>query len=577
MSFASVYPPTSPIAIARRALGSADYATAEVAVRSALEDDETNSPDRAEAGLLLGRVLARTGRPDECVAALRSAIESEEKAAPPPAEVRFDLRRELGQALWAQKQKEEASRWFLAALDVRPNAPEDAEARRLILDLELLTLVGSGEVDRAAEYAFGMVDAMLAHGLSDDDWRRVLEILGGLSELKSTEVGSRIVAWFEAAEAHCKGADDVQDGTEAQRDDALASLVKYAQGMNGTHPRELDEADVRELERQFELAWALMDSRQLVDWLGDASGPFYVARTGWKSVLTLWRRVFDRADRYVGCAGSPAWDELTDAARHLTGWSHEIGDFSAAAHLRRLVFEADRSLGYDFSTAISGRALAHTLLAAGHPDEALHVLDDATEYRQPDRYADVALGAWARRLRADILAAMGDPAGAEALIREQLEVDALKHGEDSALVGWDALRLAELLAEMGRTPEATELLTRAAAAPEEDFDSLPGRREWGHLVRRLRLGKLRLKLEGGPGAVRELLSVAEEAAEMLGRGNALEAEALTEWAVAAIAAGVRDASVEEAAARALRIQRHLRSPEHPKAVRAAEAVQLVGA
>lgn len=576
MSPASVYPSASPIAAARRALGSADYATAESVARRALEYDAP-AADRAEAGLLLGRVLARTGRPDECVAALRSAIESEEKAAPPSAEVRFDLRRELGQALWAQNRQEEASRWFLAALDVRPDAPEDAEARRLILDLELLTLVGSGEVDRAAEYALDAVDAMLAHGLTDDDWHRVLEILGGLSGLKSTEVDSRIVAWFEAAEAHCTRADDAEDGTEAQRDDALASVVEYAQGLKQAHPRDLGEADVRELEQQFELAWTLMESRQLVDWLGDASGRFYLARTGWKSVLTLWRRVFERADRYVGCAGSPAWDELTDAARHLTGWCHEIGDLSAAAHLRRLVFEADRSLGHDFSTAISGRALAQTLLAAGHPGEALRVLDEATEYRQRDRSAGVALGAWARRLRADILAATGDLAGAEVLIRDQMQVDALEHGEDSALVGWDALRLAELLADMGRTPEAAELLARAVAAPEEDVDSLPGNREWAHLVRRLRLGKLRLKLEEGQQAVEELFSVAQEAAELLGCGHALEAEALTEWAVAACGIGIHDVSVEEAAARALRIQRHLRNSEHPKAIRAAEVVQLVGA
>lgn len=576
MSPASAYPSSSPIAAIRRSLGSADYASAEAAARRAIEDDGTTSTDRVEAGLLLGRVLARTGRPDECIAALRSAIESEVEAVPPTAEVRFDLRRELGQALWAQKQKEEASRCFLAALDLRPDAPEDAEARRLILDLELLTIAESAAGDCTVEYAFDVVDAMLARGLSDDDWHRVLEILGELSELKSTQVDPRIVAWFEAAEAHCKSADDVKDGTEAQRDEALASLVEYAQGMKGTHPRELGEADVQELEQRFELAWTLMDSRQLVDWLGDASGPFYLARTGWKSVWTLWRRVFERADRYVGCAGSTAWDELMDAARHLTGWCHEIGDYSAATHLRRLVFEADRSLGYDFSTALSGMALARTLLVGGDPDEALRVLDEATEYRQRDRYADVALVAWARRLRADILAATGDLAGAEALIRDQMQVDALEHGEDSALVGWDALRLAELLADMGRTSEATELLARAVVAPEEDVDSLPGNREWAHLVRRLRLGKLRLKLEEDQQAVEELLSVAHEAVELLGCGNALEAEALTEWAAAATDAGVQDASVEEAAVRALRIQCHLRHPEHPKAVRAAEVVQLVG-
>ncbi|MBN1192732.1 MAG: hypothetical protein JXA36_03435 [Coriobacteriia bacterium] len=577
MYSASVHPPTSPISTTRRALGSADYVTAEAVARRALEDAGTTSTDRVEAGLLLGRVLARTARLDECISTLRTAIESEEEAAPPTVEVRFDLRRELGQALWTQNRKEQASRWFLAALQERPDAPEDAEARRLILELELLTLVGSDQVVRASEHAFEVVETMLAHGLSSNDWRWVLEALSGLAVLEDPEVDPRIVTWLEAAEAHCNGADDAKDGGTARHEAATASLLEYAQELKRTHPRDLDDAHVRELEKQLELAWSLMGTRQLVDWFSDACSPYYLARTGWKSVLALWQRVFDRADRYVGCAGSTAWDELTSAASHLAGWCKVVGDFSAAVRLRRLILDANRSLGHDLSTAISGRALATTLLQGGDADEALRALNEAAEFHQRDRYMNGALDAWARSLRIDILAAMGDLAGAETLNLDQLEADSLEYGEDSSHVGWDALRLAELLADMGRTSEATQLLKRAAAAPEEDVDSVPGDRDYMYLFRRLRLGKLRVKLEACEEAAGELLSVAREAAVLFGYGNAAEAEALTEWAAVASSTGMSGASVEEAAARALRIQCYLRHPEHPKAVRAAEVAHLVGA
>ena len=577
MSIVSTTQTGSLITGVRHALASADYVSAEAVARRALEHEGATSADRAEAGLLLGRALARTGRLDECISMLTAAVDWEDSAGHPETEVRFDLRRELGQAFWSQGQREEASRWFLAALDVRPDAPDDAELRRLILNLELQALAESGETDCKAEYALEIIGGMVARGLPDDDWCRMLGVLSRSDGLKGTRVDSRTTAWIEEAKAHCMGAGDAKDDTSAQRNDTMATLVDYVERLRRTHPRDLEEADVRELERRFELAWKLMETRQLIDWLGDACNPYFLAHTGWKSIVVLWYRVFKRADRLAGCSGSRAWPELAGAARHLAGWCQQVGEFPAAIRLRRLASEASQSLGDDLSTAIGGTALANTLLVSGDPDAALRALDAEAESHQQDPAARAALGAWARRLRGDILAAMGDLRGAEALFREQLDIDSLEYGQDSARVGWDMLRLAELLADMDRSSDARRLLARAAAAPEDDDDSLLGDRERKHIVRRLRLGRLRLKLDESPEALGDLLARAEEAAELLGRGNAFAAEALTEWAAAMVAAGVHDASVESAASRALQTQRLLRHSEHPAVIRAAEVVRLAGA
>lgn len=525
---------------------------------------------------MLGRALARTGRTDECTAALNAAIEQDDDAHPAPPEVRFDLHRDLGQVLWAQGRKEEAARRFITALGVRPNDPEDAEARRLIFDLALGTIEDSPVIEPPSDFALRMVDAIVANGLWIEEWQRTNELVMSAASQQDQTFRGRVREWLETAELRDPGEWLGQPHRSTlSREDETTLLTVYAQRMKSLHPRDLTDADVRELGERFECAWGLMDTRHLVDWLHEASNIFFDASTGWRTALRLWHRVYLRADRLTGCAAT-AWDELTGAASALAIWCQETGELETAVHLRRLVYDADRSAGQHYAAAHSGRVLARTLHGMGGDEQALRVIGEAAEHRREAGIGSGSPDGWARTLRADILTALGDLAGAEALLREQLKADEAKHGEDSSWAGWDALRLAELVYEMGRPSEARELLSQAAMARQYEAVQY-GTREWLDLSRRLRMARLEAKLGDTRPSADALFAVACEAQALLGSGNALEAEALTEAAAVACESGCCDAAVQDAAKRALRIQRRLRHPEHPKTVRAAKVVRLLEA
>ncbi|MGB4594007.1 MAG: hypothetical protein WBI63_09600, partial [Coriobacteriia bacterium] len=395
------------------ALGSADYASAEVYCRRAFEASACGAELHAEAGLLLARTFARTGRMDECITTLEMAGEGLGDPGTSP-DVAFRLHRELGQALWSQNRRAEASRHFVQALGLgRPATDGHAESLRLIKEMELEVLLGTEAADSAIEAVFDVLDQQVSEGLVEGDWRYMLRLLGQLASLGDRVPHDRIAEWLRKAdEAYRSQTDPASVLGMTARLGVLAELNAYAAQMEKTHPHDLAESDVRELERQFELAWTKMDTHQMCDWLERACRPFVLAR-GWKLILSLWRRLFVRADNFVGCSGYRAWEESTQAANALAGWCEMVGELTEADCLLRLVHEGNRSADEDFLAAYSGRRLARSLLWHGDHEQALALLDETQEYRQRDRHACVSSADWGRWLRAEIYAAAGDLAGAE--------------------------------------------------------------------------------------------------------------------------------------------------------------------
>lgn len=558
------------------ALGSADYASAEVYSRRAFEARGSGAELHAEAGLLLARTFARTGRMDECIATLETAGEGLGDPVTSP-DIAFRVHRELGQALWSQSRRVEASRHFVTALGLgRPTTDGHAESLRLIKEMELEVMLGTEATDSAVEAVFDVLDQQVSEGLVEGDWRYMLRLLGQLASLGDRVPHDRIAEWLRKAdEAHRSQTDPASVQGMTARLGVLAELSAYAAQMEKTHPHDLAESDVCELLRRFELAWTEMDTSQACDWLERACRPFVLAR-GWKPILSLWRRLFARADNFVGCSGYRAWGESTQAANALAGWCEMVGELTEADCLLRLVYEGNRSAGEDFLAAYSGRRLARSVLWHGEHEQALALLEESLEYRQRDRYASVSSAEWGRWLRAEIYAAAGDLAGAEGLMRAELDRDMEKYGTESMGVATVRTRLAEHLLVVGRTEEARGLLAWPSALPDDDHRSPqpPGAIEYDRLVHRLRQATLAVRL-GEFRAVDELQFIADDADALLGPGSAVAAEAATEWAAAEWAVGPRDCSLRGAAAAALRAERRLRHSEHPKVLRAREVLRQV--
>ena len=558
------------------ALGSADYASAEVYCRRAFEASACGAELHAEAGLLLARTFARTGRMDECIATLAKVGEGLRAPATSP-DIAFRIHRDLGQALCSQNRRVEASRHFVEALGLgRPTTDGHAESLRLIKEMELEVLLGTEATDSAIEVVFDVLDQQVFEGLTEGDWRYMLRFLGQLASLGDRVPHDRIAEWLRKAdEAYRSETDSASVQGMTARLGVLAKLNAYATQMEKTHPHDLAESDVCELERQFELAWTEMDTHQMCDWLGRACRPFQLAR-GWKPILHLWRRLFVRADDFVGCSAYRAWEELTQAANALAGWCEMVGEPSEADCLLRLVYEGNRSAGEDFLAAYSGRRLARSLLWHGDHGQALALLEETLEYRQRDRCASVSSAEWGRWLRAEICAAAGDLGVAEGLMRAELDRDMENHGAESMGVATVRTRLAEHLLAMGRAEEARSLLAWPSALPDDDHRSPqpPGAVDYDRLLFRLRQATLAVAL-GEFRAVDELQFIADDADALLGPGSAVAAEAATEWAAAEWALGPRDHTVCAAAAAALRAERRLRHSEHPKVRRAREVLRQV--
>ncbi|MGB4593478.1 MAG: hypothetical protein WBI63_06860, partial [Coriobacteriia bacterium] len=208
--------------------------------------------------------------------------------------------------------------------------------------------------------------------------------------------------------------------------------------------------------------------------------------------------------------------------------------------------------------------------------QALALLQESLECRQRDRFASVSSAEWGRWLRAEIYAAAGDLAGAEGLMRAELDRDMEKYGAESMGVAVARTRLAEHLLVVGRTEEARSLLAWPSALPDDDHRSPqpPGAIEYDRLLHRLRQATLAVRL-GEFRAVDELQFIADDADALLGPGSAVAAEAATEWAAAEWAVGPRDRALRAAAAAALRAERRLRHSEHPRVLRAREVLRQV--
>lgn len=558
------------------ALGSADYVTAEVYCRRAFEASACGAELHAEAALLLARTFARTGRMDECIATLEMAGEDLGDPGTSP-DTAFRLHRELGQALWSQHRRIEATEHFMQALILGgPATDGHAESLRLIKETELEVLLGTEATDSAIEAVFDVLDQQVLEGLTEGDWRYMLRLLGQLASLGDRAPHDRIAEWLRRAdEAYRSRTDPASVQGMTARLGVLAKLNAYAAQMEQTHPHDLAESDVRELERQFELAWTEMDTHQMCDWLERACRPFVLAR-GWKPILRLWRRLFVRADNFVGCSTYRAWEESTQAANALAGWCEMVGEPHEAECLLRLVYEGNRSAGEDFLAAYNGRRLARSVLWHGDHEQALALLDETLEYRQRDRHACVSSADWGRWLRAEIYAAAGDLAGAEELMRGELDRDMEKYAVESMGVATIRTRLAEHLLAMGRAEEARSFLAWPGAPTDDDHRSPqpPGAIEYDTLLFRLRQATLAVRL-GEFRAVDELQFIADDADVLLGPGSAVAAEATTEWAAAEWAVGPRDRSLRAAAAAALRAERCLRHSEHPRVLRAREVLRQI--
>lgn len=559
---------------ARLALGSADFAGAEAHCRRALGIPAADASVFAEAGPVLGRALARTGRTDESISALKSALELlDTSGCSVVAGVVFDLRRGLGETLLSQGDTMAAGPRLIEAylLGERLQRTDDTTTlRHLVEDVGIHAFRALGDRDRAAELILSIVEDMLSRGLGDDDWTRALRLIARGSS-SNEAIHQRLVDWWHAADDEYERTHGPDGASALDPSDSRAVLTEFAEEMEARSPRDVGDADLALLRGQFDQAWRSLPIDGLCSWLETSAAPFFSTRS-WKVLLQLWRRVYMRAAWLDGCSGIVSEAAVTGAS-NLSHWCRMVGEDRAAEHLLRHVFEARQA--HEPSTPNArwdARLLARAALLRGDHAEAAALVGEAAR-----AYA-VSSGAqppswWASSLRADISCATDDFDAAEGILRaavdDLLELD----GEEDIGVIIRRLSLAEFLLERGRLTEARDVL---AAVPRrfpagDDGESSTGV-EYDRLRHQARRCALALEL-GDLNAADDALATAREAEELFGAGTALVADAMATWADAELRSGHGTRQGCEAARAALRNQRRGCRSGHPLVTRSRDIMR----